>query len=130
MKRRGFTLWEVMVALLVLAALTTLCLQFYAAVSDQRRQVFAQLAATQEAANLLEQVEALRWNELTTASAARLQLSAQAARTLPEGRAEVLIDEPSGNPIARRVAVAVFWRPNAGEPERKVRLVVWRYKES
>ena len=77
---------------------------------------------------MLEQVEALRWNELTTASAARLQLSAQARRTLPEGRAEVLIDEPSGNPIARRVAVAVFWRPNAGEPEREVRLVVWRYK--
>ena len=129
MKRRGFTLWETFVALLVLAALTTLCLQFFAAASDQRRQVFAQLTATQEAANLLERVEALGWNELTTASAAKLQLSAQARQTLPEGRVEMLVDGPSGTPPAKRVAASVRWRPQPGEPEREVRLVAWRYKQ-
>ena len=76
-------------ALVVLAALTTLCLQFFAAASDQRRQVFAQLTATQEAANLLERAEALEWNDLTPAKAAKLQLSAPARQTLPEARAEV-----------------------------------------
>ena len=128
MKRRGFTLWETCVALLVLAALTTLCLQFFAAASDQRRQVFAHLTATQEAANLLERAEALEWNDLTTASAAKLQLSAQARQTLPDPRVEMLVDEPSGTPPAKRVAVAVRWRPQPGEPEREVRLVAWRYK--
>ena len=129
MKRRGFTLLETTVALLVLAALTTLCLQFFAAASDQRRQVFAQLAATQEAANLLERAEALAWNDLTTENAAKLQLSPQARQTLPEGRVEMLVDGPSGTPPAKRVAVAVRWRPLPGEPEREVRLVAWRYKE-
>ena len=128
MKRRGFTLLEASVALLALAALTTICLQFFAAASDQRRQVFAQLTATQEAANLLERVAALQWSELTTASAAKLQLSAQARQTLPEGRVEVLVDEPSGTPPAKRVAASVRWRPQPGEPEREVRLVAWRYK--
>ena len=106
MKRHGFTLLETSVALMMLAALTTLCLQFFAAANDQRRQVFAHLAATQEAANLLERVEALGWNELTTADAAKLQLSAQARQALPEGRVEMLVDEPSGTPPAKRVAVS------------------------
>jgi prepilin-type N-terminal cleavage/methylation domain-containing protein len=128
MKRRGFTLWETLIALLVLSALTTLCLQFFAAVNDQRRQVFAHLTATQEAANLLERAEALNWDELTTTSAAKLQLSAQARQTLPEGRVAMLVDGPSGTPLARRVAACVRWRPQPGEPEREVRLVAWRYK--
>jgi prepilin-type N-terminal cleavage/methylation domain-containing protein len=127
-KRRGFTLWETLVALLVLSALTSLCLQFFAAASDQRRQVFAQLTATQEAANLLERVEALAWSDLTAASAAKLQLSDQARQTLPDPRVEILVDEPSGTPPARRVAASVRWRPQPGEPEREVRLVAWRYK--
>ncbi|MGO9114173.1 MAG: hypothetical protein ACLP9L_33585 [Thermoguttaceae bacterium] len=115
--------------LLVLSALTTLCLQFFAAASDQRRQVYAQLTATQEAANLLERVEALEWNELTTASAAKLQLSAQARQALPDARVVMLVDEPSGTPPARRVAASVRWRPQLDEPEREVRLVAWRYKK-
>ena len=128
MKRPGFTLMETCVALLLLSVLTTLCLQFFAAASDQRRQVYAQLAATQEAANLLERAEAMNWDELTTTSAAKLQLSAQARQTLPEGRVEMLVDGPSGTPLARRVAACVRWRPQPGEPEREVRLVAWRYK--
>ena len=128
MKRNGFTLLEVSVALFVLAALTTLCLQFFAAASDQRRQVFAHLTATQEAANLLERVEALGWNELTAANAAKLQLSTQARQTLPDPRVELLVDGPSGTPPAKRVAASIYWRPLPGEPEREVRLVAWRYR--
>ena len=115
-------------ALLVLSALTTICLRFFAAENDQRRQVFAHLAATQEAANLLERIEALEWKELTPQNAATFQLSAQARQALPEGRVEMLVDGPSGTPPARQVAVAVHWRPQAGGPEREVRLVAWRYK--
>src|SRR5208282_3079037 len=88
-KRRGFTLLEVSVSMLMLAALTTICLHFFAAASDQRQQVFAHLAATQEAANLLERVEALGWNELATARPAKVQISLPAQHALPEGRAEM-----------------------------------------
>jgi type II secretory pathway pseudopilin PulG len=128
MKRRGFTLWEALVAMFMLAGLTTLCLQFFAAETDQHQRLFAHLAATQEAANLLERTEALAWNDLTNNAVAKLQLSAQAKQSLPDGRFDVLIDEPSGTPISKRIAVSVHWRPRRGEPEREVRLVAWRYK--
>jgi prepilin-type N-terminal cleavage/methylation domain-containing protein len=129
MKRSGFTLMETLVALLVLSTLTTVCLQFFVAAGDQRRQVYSQLTATQEAANLLEHVEALEWNELTAAGTAKVQLSAQARRTLPEARLAIRVDEPTGTPPARRVTASVLWRPQLGEPEREVRLVAWRYKK-
>jgi hypothetical protein len=115
--------------LVALTALTTFCLQFFTAATGRRRDIYAQLTATQEAANLLERVEALQWNELTTASATKLQLSAQARQALPEARAEIHVDEPSGTPPARRVSAIVRWRPQSGEPEREVRLVAWRYKK-
>jgi hypothetical protein len=111
----------------MLAGLTTLCLQLAAVAADQRRQVFAQLAATQEAANLLERAQSLDWNDL--ASAAKLQLSTEARETLPESRAEVIVNEPSDQPPGRRLTVAVYWRPQPGEPEHQVRLVAWRYKQ-
>ena len=49
-------------------------------------------------------------------------------KVLPEGR-QLLVDAPAGTPPAKRVAVAVHWRPQPGEPELEVRLTAWRYKE-
>ncbi len=128
MKRFGFTIWEVLIACLVLTALTTICLQFFAAANDQWRLVFEQVAATQEAANLMERVRAAAWDNLNSQTAATLNLSPQAKKTLPEGRMEVKIDAPSGTPSARRVTVVVHWRPQPGTPEHEVRLTAWRYK--
>ena len=126
--RKAYVLWETLAALLVLSVLTTLCLQFFAAADDQRRAVFSHLAAVQEAANLLERSEALPWNDLTPQETARLRLSAEARRILPEGRIAVLVNAPSGTPLAKRVAASVYWRPQPNGPEREARLVAWRYK--
>jgi hypothetical protein len=41
----------------------------------------------------------------------------------------VKIDEAQGEPTARRIAVAIYWRPLPGGPERKARVVAWRYKQ-
>ena len=85
MKRSGFTLWEVVVAIVMLTALTTLCLQFFAAARDQRRQLFAHLTANQEAANLLERAEAVQWNELTTAGRGRFPAFQRSPADLARG---------------------------------------------
>ena len=117
-------------ALLVLSALTTLCLQFFAAASDQRRQVFAHLTATQEAANMLERAEALGWNELTTAE--RGQIPAFRPGPADLARGDATRCSSTSLPARRRPSgwpPAVRWRPQPGEPEREVRLVAWRYKK-
>lgn len=129
MKRAAFTMIEIMVAVLLLGTLTAVCLRFFAGVNGQRREQFAQLAATQEAANVMERLAAAAWDDLPKRSGQRFALSPQARKSLPEGRVEVEVLDVTGPPPARRVIATVLWRPLPGEPERKARVAAWRYKE-
>jgi prepilin-type N-terminal cleavage/methylation domain-containing protein len=128
MKRRGFTLIEIAVAMVVLAVLTTLCLNFFAAVNGRQKEQRAELAATQEAASAMERLAATAWDDLAKKNSEQFALSPQARKALPEGRMDVKIGEAVGTPPARRIGVTVFWRPQLGEPERKAQLIAWRYK--
>jgi prepilin-type N-terminal cleavage/methylation domain-containing protein len=128
MKHRGFTLFEVSVAIILLGVLTALCLQFFSGVTGQQKDQNAELTATEEAANLMERLAAVAWDDLSKQTGEKFQLSPQALKMLPEPRVEVKVDEATGTPPARRIAVAVAWRPLPGGPERKARVVAWRYK--
>jgi prepilin-type N-terminal cleavage/methylation domain-containing protein len=140
MKHRGFTLLEIFIAVIVLGTLATLSLKFFAAVNGQRKDQWSQLAATQEAANVMERLSAVAWEELPKQSGEKFPLSPQARKVLPEPRVEVhvsgtlrvpLADGTRSVPdtLARRIQVTVRWRPQPGEPERKAHLVTWRYKQ-
>jgi prepilin-type N-terminal cleavage/methylation domain-containing protein len=128
MKRCGFTLFEVTVAIMLLGTLTALCLEFFAGVNSQQKDQYAELAATQESANLMERLAAVAWDDLSKQSGGKFELSPQVRKLLPEGRVEVKVDDAKGTPAARRIVVAVCWRPLPGGPERKARVVAWRYK--
>ena len=91
MKRRGFTLVEILVALLLLGTLTTVCLQFFVGVNGQWREQVAPLAAAEEAANVMERLAAVAWDDLSTQSGDKYSLSTQARKQLPEGRVEVKV---------------------------------------
>jgi type II secretory pathway pseudopilin PulG len=129
MNRRGFTLLEIFTAMLLLSALTALCLEFFAAGNGQRKEQYAQLVATQGAANVMERLAAVAWDDLPKQSGAKFSPSPQASKLLPEPRVEVQVGDLTGVPPARRVAATVFWRAQPGEPERKARVVAWRYKQ-
>src|SRR5438128_2005718 len=102
----------------MLGTLTALCLEFFSAVTGQRKEQNAELAATQEAANVMERLAAVAWDDLPKQTGENFQLSPQAKKMLPEGRVEVRVDEAKEGPAARRVMVAVCWRPLPGGPER------------
>jgi prepilin-type N-terminal cleavage/methylation domain-containing protein len=145
MKRLGFTLLELIASMLVLSVLTTVCLKFFAAGASQQKEQYACLAATEEAANVMEYLAATGWDDLPQQSGEKLTLSPQAKKLLPQGRIEVNVSgtlrvppsngtpPASGYPVpdtlARRVVTTVFWRPMPNEPERKARVVAWRYKQ-
>jgi prepilin-type N-terminal cleavage/methylation domain-containing protein len=129
MKRRAFTIVEILVALLLLGTLTAVCLQFFAGVIAQRREQSAELSAAEEAANIMERLAAVAWDDLPKQSGEQFSLSAQLKKVLPEGRVEVKVNDVTGPPPARRIAATVFWRPQPGEPERKARVVAWRCKQ-
>ncbi len=120
---------EIFVAVLALGTLTTLCLEFFAALNGQRKEQYAELAATQEAANLMERLAGVAWDDLPKQKSEKFALSPQARKALPEPRVDLRVSEALGTPPARQIGVTVFWRPQPGEPERKAHLVAWRYKQ-
>lgn len=129
-EHRGFTLLEVLVSSLLLAALMTLCLQLIGASAAQRRGAALREAALLKAGNALERIYAGRWEDLTPERAARLALSDEAAGLLPGGTVEVDVEQPADDPSAKRIAVEVRWEPVAGRPPERVRLVAWKYRSS
>jgi prepilin-type N-terminal cleavage/methylation domain-containing protein len=140
MKRTGFTLLELLAAMLVLSVLTSVCLRFFAVGTSQQKEQYACLAATEEAANVMERLAATGWDDLPQQSGEKFSLSPQAQKLLPQGRIEVNVSGTLRVPLeggtrsvpdtlARRLVATVLWRPVPNEPERKARVVAWRSKQ-
>jgi prepilin-type N-terminal cleavage/methylation domain-containing protein len=126
--RHGFTVLEVLAAMVLLAGLTTVCLQFFHGLADGQRENYQRLTAIQEAENLLERLTALPWDEMTPQAGAEMKLSAQGSQALPDGQVEAHVDDPTGDPPAKRISVVVRWQNREGNTCPPVRLVTWKYK--
>ncbi|MEN6407144.1 MAG: hypothetical protein ABFC77_11815 [Thermoguttaceae bacterium] len=126
MKRRGATLFELMVAGTLLAALAVVCLQMTSAIAAQRRAADLRQLAIAELSNAMERFAAKPWAELTVEAAP--QLSAQAAKRLlgAELKFEVS-DSKSPKPQARRIKASLRWQDAAGQFVAPITLVTWRY---
>jgi prepilin-type N-terminal cleavage/methylation domain-containing protein len=128
--RRGFTILELSVAMIILVALMSLSVKWVAATGGQRREARWRQAALGEAANVMERLAGKTWDELTAPQAAKVALSDEARQALPDGAVAVQVAQPAGDPEAKEIAVTVRWRPRAGTPETQVRLVAWKYRKS
>ncbi len=125
--RPGFTLVEALVSCLMLAALTTLCLQLVGVSAAQRRTASLREIALQEAANAMERAAAVRWDELTPEAMKSTSLSPEAGNALPGGILAVDVQHLAEIPEAKRITVDVRWEPSRGKPVEHVRLVAWKY---
>jgi len=129
MKRRGFSVMEAMVAAALLAMAGVVCLQMLMASASARRNAELRRLATREASNVMEQVMALRADELTAMAADRIELSDEAKRSLPDAKLAIRLDRETGDgPPATRVTVELSWKSRAGEPAPPIRLLAWRFQ--
>jgi Tfp pilus assembly protein PilV len=133
MRRRGITILELTIAILVAGIVLGGIAQLLATVAAQRRESERRLAAIHEAANQMERLAALSWGELTPEGTGGWELTGEAAAALPDGTLSVDLSEVEtggDNALpARRVAVEVAWRNSAGTTVEPVRLVAWRFPE-
>jgi prepilin-type N-terminal cleavage/methylation domain-containing protein len=145
MKRRGFSIIEMIIAGTILAVLMTISLQMMAVSTRQRQAAQDRLAANQEAANAMERLAALPWERLTPEGVAGVKLpedappegdrpaagaASQSPRALPGATLDVAIADapPEADALpARRVTVAIEWLDRGGSRAR-TELVAWRYK--
>jgi hypothetical protein len=127
MNRRGVSILELTVSAVLLVALMTLCLTMLGAAASQQASGRRRAAALAEAANVLEQIAAVPFEELAGDRLAGWRLSPEAAAQLPGGTIEVAVDDFLGPPAGKRITVTIGWSDRAGEPARPVRLVTWRF---
>ena len=125
--RRGMTLLEVSVALLVLTVAMVALVQLISLSVRQRRMDDQRSLALQELANEAERLAVLPWSELTAERLGSWQPPAEVSAQLPAAKCQVAVQDEAGPPAARRIDLSLGWINSVGESVTPVELTFWRY---
>jgi hypothetical protein len=148
MKRRGFLLTEMIVATVLLMALTMLCVKYFSVTATQRMALDQRQTALHEAANIMERLSTKPWDDLTPEKLSEISLSPELKSALPEGELKInLVEQPSrllseteqSSPLpnnagvtpasqCKRITITIRWQDRSGQWTQPVRLVAWRYR--
>ncbi len=128
MKRRGLYLLEMSVAGVLLLALMTLCVRYFAVTATQRMALDQRQAALGEAANIMERATARPWSDLTAEELSKISLSPETKFALPEGELKIDLADEDAKPEAKRITVTIRWQDKEGQWVQPVRLAAWRYR--
>lgn len=126
--RRGLSILEVTMALLILSFAVAGLLQILTVAASQRRATEIRRLALEEIANQAEQIALVPWEELTAEKLATRQASADLLAAAPSAELTVTAGEDAGPPNAKRVHIAVAWTTPAGESPQPVQLTIWRHQ--
>ena len=100
--------------------------QVLAVISHQRRDIDRRSTAIREAGNLLEEIAARPWSELTEAELSALTLSDECSATLREPRRRITVaPEPAG--AGKRISVEIDWLTGQDQRALPLRVAAWRY---
>jgi prepilin-type N-terminal cleavage/methylation domain-containing protein len=127
-RRKGFSLLELVVAAIVLGTILAVVLKFYAAMVAGELAARHRETAAREAANALERLWQAPYEQLTAEKVRQSRLGEEVREGLPGGELAVEISEPDKEPGAKRIVVEVRWRERPNAPPAPVRLVAWRYR--
>ncbi len=130
MRRPGYMLMELALAVVLMAALVGASLKMLSAIAMQRRAAEYRALALVEAANLLERAQGVPWSELSTEGLAGQKMDETARQLLPGGSAVVEVEPAAVGPAAKRIRVEVRWQPAASRPEASVVLCHWVYAKT
>ena len=128
MKRSGVTIIETTIAMAILAVVITTSIQALVGVAAVRRANQQRLLAQQEAANLMEQLFAVRWEDLNDDTAASLQLSAEAAKRLRGAKLKVTLARPDDELAPIQIRIEISWPDHTSQTTKPVKLVALRYR--
>jgi hypothetical protein len=84
--------------------------------------------ALQEAANLMEQLFAIPYAELTPQRAADLRLSNLARQQLPGARLDVAVAALADEPAGKEIRVDLRWHDRSGRYGAPLQLTAWRHQ--
>lgn len=123
--RRGLILTETLISGIAIGSAAILTVTMLGAVNGNRQNAQRLLVATQELNNQLERLTARSWTELTPQLVEQVQLSPQAAASLPQAELRIRV-QPLDKPLSgKRLEGELRWqhRNNAWRPP--LRMTAW-----
>jgi prepilin-type N-terminal cleavage/methylation domain-containing protein len=126
--RRGMTLLECTVALVILSLAMLGLVQLLAAASGQRRLTEARRMAMQEVANQAERIAAMPWDAAAPDKLTGWSPSQDLAAAIPGATCRAQATDETGPPAARRIRLEVGWSDPAGRSQQPVVLTVWKFQ--
>ena len=127
-RRSGYSLFEIIISLGVLAVVLVVVAQSVTLVARQRRVTQRRQLALQAAENSMERLFTLPWVELSTEKLMGEALPREFTSGLPGAALKIDVDEEAGPPSAKRLQVEVSWTDTGRMVGRPVRLTAWRYE--
>jgi hypothetical protein len=128
-RRAAFTVAELVIALMLLGTATAVMLPLMVSAAAQRRAAEQRQLGLLEAENLLDELLARPWHEVTLEALSRTAREsdpAGASRWLPGLERQVtVIDRPED--AARLITVQVRWRNRAGDFAAPIRVTAWKF---
>ena len=124
-RRAGTVVHEATIALVLASAILVTVVQVLALSAQQSRSQHQRLTASHEAGNLMEQLMARSWEQLTPEAVASIELSEMCQTTLRD--AQLAIAVTPGSDGAKQLKIEIGWRHASGNQEAPVHLVAWKY---
>ncbi len=121
--RRGFTILEMIVAMLLLGTAMAIVVPTLAWMGVQNRLSLQRQEAVQGLNNLMDELTSRPYAELTPEAAGKIELSDALKRQLPGAKLHVEITE--AEPSAKRIQAQLAWNQQNGGTLAPVRLTAW-----
>jgi hypothetical protein len=122
---------ELAMAIVLFMVAMTLVVKVLGWVAHQRRAGDRRELALMEVANLMEEITARKFEQVTPELGQRLLLSESARQRLPDAQLDLKIgraeEQGSRELPAKRIAIQLRWRGSGGLWEAPVRLASWMY---
>lgn len=125
----GFTLLELLVALMMLGTLTAILVPTIAAAHRQRQEVTRHQIALAWLDDCCEQAADVSWDEFTS-DRLRQILEESFKGSAPEGLTTNVVVDEIAEPVPARVAkFLASWSKGLERPSEEIRLTVWRPRQ-
>jgi len=123
---RGTITQEATMAIVMATAVMVGAAQILAVISHQRRDIDRRSTAIREAGNLLEEIAARSWEDLTEEELSALALSDECNAVLREPRLKISV-APESEGAGKHISVEIDWLTGQDQRAMPLRLAAWRY---
>ena len=121
----GFLLLEIIVAMILLGTAAAIIVPALSWMGTESRLSMQKQEAVEGLYNLMEDLTARPYEDLTPDAAAKIELPKPLQEQLPGAKLEVAITETETAPKAKRIQMRLSWNQRSGQPLAPLRLSAW-----